>query len=203
MKSTSYELYIDTGGTFTDCIARDSQQNWHRRKVLSSSTLRGSIETWLDAQTLIISHSWEIKKDILAGYRFQLLQKIHSEIYIKSFNPANDTLILTEKLPDDFVGEKLSFEILSPEEVPILAARLITQTPLNQTLPPLHIKLGSTKGTNALLEGKGADIAFFVTRGFRDILQIGYQQRPDIFALNVVKRTHRRPGQYYSPLQQH
>ncbi|MCP4710568.1 MAG: 5-oxoprolinase, partial [Planctomycetes bacterium] len=187
MKSTSYELYIDTGGTFTDCLARDWRQNWYRRKVLSNSTLRGSIETWCDAQALKISHSWEITKDILVGYRFQLLQKVHSELYVKSFDPENDTLVLSNKLPEEFVGDKLSFEILSPEEVPIFAARLITQTPINQTLPPLYIKLGSTKGTNALLEGKGAEIAFFVTKGFQDILRIGYQQRPDIFALNVVK----------------
>src|SRR5690606_1728831 len=28
---------------------------------------------------------------------------------------------------------------------------------------------------------------FFVTRGFRDLLEIGTQQRPDLFALDIVK----------------
>ncbi|PLX46052.1 MAG: 5-oxoprolinase [Deltaproteobacteria bacterium] len=58
---------------------------------------------------------------------------------------------------------------------------------------PVHeidfIKMGSTVGTNALLERKGARTALLVTEGFRDLLEIGYQERPDIFALNVIKRS--------------
>ncbi|KPK75580.1 MAG: 5-oxoprolinase [Phycisphaerae bacterium SM23_30] len=187
MKSVSYELYIDTGGTFTDCLAKDSGDNWHRRKVLSNSALRGRILSWIDRQNLKINTAWELEKDILPGYQFRLLQKKHPRISIEKFHPHPKILTLSDKLPQKFVDQDLSFEIISPEEVPLLAARLITQTPLHETLPPVHIKLGSTKGTNALLENKGADLVFFVTEGFKDILHIGYQQRPDIFALNVVK----------------
>lgn len=49
------------------------------------------------------------------------------------------------------------------------------------------MKLGSTRGTNAILERKGARTAFLVTKGFRDLLLIGNQQRPDLFALNIQK----------------
>ena len=48
-----------------------------------------------------------------------------------------------------------------------------------------HVKMGTTVATNALLEKKGARTALLTTRGFRDALRIGYQNRPDIFALNV------------------
>lgn len=49
------------------------------------------------------------------------------------------------------------------------------------------IKLGTTVATNVLLERKGAKVAFVVTAGFGDALEIGVQARPQIFALNIVK----------------
>jgi len=42
---------------------------------------------------------------------------------------------------------------------------------------------GSTVATNALLEGKGADVVLVTTRGFADLLQIGRQNRPQLYAL--------------------
>ena len=76
-------------------------------------------------------------------------------------------LRLTKELPADFYGQKISFEIRSEEEAPVLGARLITSTPLDLDLPPIRMKLGSTKGTNALLERKGSDLVLFVTKGFQ------------------------------------
>ncbi|HEX5764549.1 MAG TPA: hydantoinase B/oxoprolinase family protein, partial [Woeseiaceae bacterium] len=49
------------------------------------------------------------------------------------------------------------------------------------------VKMGTTIATNALLERRGAETALVVTKGFADSLSIGYQNRPDIFALNIVK----------------
>jgi len=47
------------------------------------------------------------------------------------------------------------------------------------------IRMGTTVGTNALLERKGERCALIVNEGFRDILRIGYQNRPDLFALKI------------------
>jgi N-methylhydantoinase A len=47
---------------------------------------------------------------------------------------------------------------------------------------------GSTVATNALLEGKGAPVALVVTEGFRDLLRIGRQNRPDLYALHPRRR---------------
>ncbi|MFT5857861.1 MAG: 5-oxoprolinase (ATP-hydrolyzing) [Verrucomicrobiales bacterium] len=55
------------------------------------------------------------------------------------------------------------------------------------------MRVGTTRGTNALLENRGAPTALFTSPGFRDLLTIGDQRRPDLFAL----AHHRRP-----PLQQ-
>ncbi|KAK9726546.1 hypothetical protein RND81_05G222500 [Saponaria officinalis] len=49
------------------------------------------------------------------------------------------------------------------------------------------IRMGTTVATNALLERKGERIALCVTEGFRDLLQIGNQARPNIFDLSVSK----------------
>src|SRR5215510_11049210 len=48
------------------------------------------------------------------------------------------------------------------------------------------VKMGTTVATNALLERKGEPTALFVTRGFRDVLRIAYQNRPQLFARHIV-----------------
>jgi 5-oxoprolinase (ATP-hydrolysing) len=48
------------------------------------------------------------------------------------------------------------------------------------------IKIGTTVGTNALLERKGDRTVLVITKGFKDALRIGYQNRPDIFAREII-----------------
>ncbi len=45
----------------------------------------------------------------------------------------------------------------------------------------INILHGSTVATNALLERKGAKTALITTKGFKDVLQIGRQNRPDLY----------------------
>ena len=54
------------------------------------------------------------------------------------------------------------------------------------------VKMGTTVATNALLERKGEPVLLLITEGFGDLLRIGYQTRPDLFALNI-----RRPDLLY------
>ena len=49
------------------------------------------------------------------------------------------------------------------------------------------VKMGTTVATNALLERQGAPTLLVVTRGFADLLEIGYQTRPKLFALHIEK----------------
>ena len=58
----------------------------------------------------------------------------------------------------------------------------------NEPLPRGKIKslkIGTTVATNALLERKGDRTLLIITKGFGDLLQIGYQARPDLFALKI------------------
>ncbi len=49
------------------------------------------------------------------------------------------------------------------------------------------VRMGTTVATNALLERKGARTALIITKGFHDLLQIGKQNRPRIFDLEIKK----------------
>ena len=51
------------------------------------------------------------------------------------------------------------------------------------------VKMGTTVATNALLERKGDRVVLLITKGFKDALLIGYQNRPDIFARHIVLPT--------------
>ena len=50
-----------------------------------------------------------------------------------------------------------------------------------------EIRIGTTIATNALLERQGTAFAFVTTKGFKDVLRIGVQSRPDIFDLKINK----------------
>ena len=51
------------------------------------------------------------------------------------------------------------------------------------------VKMGTTVATNALLERKGDRVVLLITKGFKDALRIGYQNRPNIFARHIVLPT--------------
>jgi len=182
--SKFFNIYIDTGGTFTDCIGVDEKEKLYRIKVLSSSDLRAKIVKKISEKEFQVSDNWNLKRDILNGFAFRLMQDKYSDITIEAFDIKTKTIQLNKSIS---FSEGQNFEITSHEEAPVLGARLITQTALKEPFPGMLLKLGSTKGTNALLENKGAKTLFVVTKGFADLLKIKNQARPDIFALSVVK----------------
>jgi 5-oxoprolinase (ATP-hydrolysing) len=152
-------VWIDTGGTFTDCLAVDPQGETHRVKVLSDGTLRAKqtegrlVAPWLKG---------------LEG-----LESI-SDAFLEGFTRTQNGDIVT---------------LASGKEAPLLAAHLVTKTPLNAALPPMDMRLATTRGTNALLTRQGIPPVLFLTRGFRDLLAIGTQQRPNLFALDIPTPT--------------
>ena len=166
-----WEIWIDTGGTFTDGLARDPEGNLHRTKVLSNSRLRGLLTNGR------LAAPW-LTAPIFDGYTLRIVE--------------TDQVFTVESLGIDGlvnngrgIPENGTIDLFTHEEAPVLATRLLTQTPLNQPFPALEIRLGTTKGTNALLERKGGRVALLVTKGFSDLLKIGTQQRPDLFQLAI------------------
>lgn len=49
------------------------------------------------------------------------------------------------------------------------------------------VKMGTTVATNALLERKGERVLLVITKGFLDLLKIGYQTRPKLFDLEITR----------------
>ena len=54
-----------------------------------------------------------------------------------------------------------------------------------ETAAPLSIIHGTTVGTNALLERRGARVALVTTAGFEDLIEIGRQNRPRLYDFNL------------------
>jgi N-methylhydantoinase A len=78
---------------------------------------------------------------------------------------------------------KLRSNPLSPAEV--ILAGLDKAAVGRRKVDVVH---GSTVATNALLERKGARTAFVTTAGFEDILEIGRQNRPELYNLTPIPR---------------
>ena len=189
MKQSFYEIFIDIGGTFTDVVAYDDKQRVYRLKILSKGSLRGKIISRIGDRTYLVEENWHLEKDILKGFSFALLQQPDDVLKVETFDAHKKLLTLNREVVLSDNPDNSVFEIKTGEEAPVLAARMITQTALGAIFPAMHMRLGTTKGTNALLESKGAKSVLFTTKGFGDLLKIGTQQRPRIFSLQIPEPT--------------
>lgn len=180
--ASAWQLAADTGGTFTDCLGRAPDGTEHRVKVLSSARLRGKCTGRSGARRLSVAVEWDAPAHFLVGSTVRLDGRMLGKV------AADDTsagwIEVDADLPSDLAAEGL-VEWETGEEAPVLAARLLTGTAAGKPLPPLQLRLGTTRGTNALLEDKGAPTALFVSEGFADLCRIGDQKRPDLFALHI------------------
>lgn len=184
-------ICTDTGGTFTDCLARDPGGSLHRTKVLSTSALRGSVVRVAGQRIIEIRQQWGACEDLIAGFTLRRLDTGEELGPVTAFDASRSALQVSDDPGRHLALNRLApgtlIEVKGDEPAPILAARLVTRTPANRPLPAIHLRLATTRGTNALLERRGAELALFITEGFGDLLHIGDQSRSDIFALRIVK----------------
>ena len=97
---------------------------------------------------------------------------------------------LLAKRPDNSleVHKLLSENPERYDDAVLQGIRDLMKVPAGTALPLAEIeeiRMGATVGTNALLERKGEPTLLLTTMGFRDSLLIGYQNRPEIFALEL------------------
>src|SRR5437588_5709937 len=94
----------------------------------------------------------------------------------------------------DFVfeaeGELRIFKLASTPDDPSRAIieglrRIAAET--GSCLSEIEVVHGTTVGTNALLQRRGARTALVTTAGFEDVIEIGRQARPELYNLNAVK----------------
>lgn len=179
-----WNFWIDVGGTFTDCVARSPTGQTVQHKTLSSGVIKGRTPPNISptrhdqicdpARTNDAEHVW-------SGYsiRFGNIPATHT---VESFRFGTLHLPPGIVVPPDTV-----YELLSPESAPLVAIRYLLGCSLSDPLPPLDLRLGTTRATNALITRTGSRTALITTAGFRDVLRIGYQARPDLFALDIEK----------------
>ncbi len=178
-----WEFWIDVGGTFTDCVARSPNGSIHRAKLLSSARFPGRAYSsdghrWTDAHRTEPNGFWN-------GYRIRLYEprgEVVHQTHIANYQPG--VLELAEPIEASGFWR---YEILSSEEAPVLAVRLVLGLRRDDAIPALVMRLGTTRATNALLTRSGATTALVTTRGFGDLLEIGYQDRPRLFELSIRK----------------
>jgi len=182
MSTPIWQLWVDTGGTFTDCLACSPEGDMRRIKVLSNSSLRGTVVAVTDGR-VEVDLPYTVPADFFADMSCRVLgtdRERNVDVQASSASPV----VLTLSTLDQGMVPGAAIEFHSGEEAPILAARLATGTPLRETLPAIRMRLATTRGTNALLEEKGAAVVFCVSEGFGDLLRIGDQRRPELFARN-------------------
>ncbi len=185
-----HQFWIDVGGTFTDCLQRLPDGALRRAKVLSSGATKGTIASVAGA-AFHDPHRRHDPPHFWRGFTCTL-QNDQGEVVASSQVQEFEVATQQFQLADDLAAHLRpgqTFELSCDLAAPIIAIRWLLGLPLAQPLPPVAIRLGTTRGTNALLTRRGARTAFVTTRGFGDILRIGYQNRPKLFDLNIRKPT--------------
>ncbi len=163
----NFKFFIDRGGTFTDVYAQFTLKA--PSAALHSSFTR-SLTQVNSASSLLASLASE-------GFESKL-QNGSRIIKLLSVDPANYSDAPREAI------RRVLYEVL--QDVTFASsAKPFPSSGENFIIS--EIRMGTTIATNALLERKGIDCALLITKGFKDLLEIGYQDRPKIFDLAIKK----------------
>jgi len=97
---------------------------------------------------------------------------------------------IVAKKPDGkiIIDKLLSENSESYKDAAVAGIRRILKLKKEDKIPTdiiSSVKMGTTVATNALLERKGDRTLLLITKGFGDLLRIGYQNRPLLFDLNI------------------
>jgi 5-oxoprolinase (ATP-hydrolysing) len=96
---------------------------------------------------------------------------------------------IVAQAPDGSLSSlKLLSEDARYDDAALEGIRRVLGVPSNSPIPRdalAELRVGTTVATNALLERRGEPVVLVTTRGFRDQLRIGYQNRPKLFSLNI------------------
>ena len=190
MKQDIWRFSIDVGGTFTDCIGISPSGEERLLKLLSSGATKGLARTWTSDRSFVdpdrneVDNFWRTAKVSLAsaGDQSEWSSKV------ERFDSGSNEFFLYEAAPESLRSPNCSYELTTTLYSPVLAVHRVLGIALDGPLPRCVVHLGTTRGTNALLTRTGARTVLVTTRGFRDLLAIGDQTRPDLFALTVRKR---------------
>jgi 5-oxoprolinase (ATP-hydrolysing) len=88
---------------------------------------------------------------------------------------------------DSDTGELQVTKVLSSDQAPLEGIRALLSLGPDDPIPPSEVRMGTTLATNALLERGGCPCVLVADDGLGDLIRIGDQTRPDLFALEIEK----------------
>ncbi|HUQ68584.1 MAG TPA: hydantoinase B/oxoprolinase family protein [Planctomycetaceae bacterium] len=186
----SWQFWIDVGGTFTDCIAVAPDGPRRVIKVLSSGVTKGAALPSPERERGRLSIPTTLANrpaDFYRGYQLTWLDDGTTAVVAASSTDGELTLVVDTTAAARPGSDGGRFELSGGEEAPIVAIREALGLRLDQPIPPVDVRLGTTRGTNALLTRRGAKTGFVTTKGFADVLLIANQDRPKLFDLAIQK----------------
>tara|TARA_R100000027_G_scaffold18483_1_gene13309 strand:- start:5054 stop:8788 length:3735 start_codon:yes stop_codon:yes gene_type:complete len=170
-----WKISADTGGTFTDIVAVGPGGEVRTAKVLSTGRIRIRC-LGQEGESSIRIEVRDMPDHFLDGIKLESGQVVRRCV-------GGCLWYAGARLRGDGY-----LEIDTGMAAPVLGAHWVTHTPLTEPLPPVAMRVATTRGTNALLEGKGAPVQLFLSEGLEDLLRIGNQTRPDLFARPISPR---------------
>ena len=188
MSLPRWDFFVDTGGTFTDCLARSESGEFYRAKILSQGSLSAEVAGLEGRYQLTLSSDPDWPKCFVNGLRITVSGHDSFHARITSWEPDSLRLKVDKNLPDS-ITPGTTLKVDTPWEAPILGMKLImARLGLSMEEVRVRIRLATTRCTNTLLENKGEKPILFVTSGFADLLEIGDQRRTELFDLIPQKR---------------
>ena len=94
-----WHLWVDTGGTFTDCLALSPENVLTRVKVLSSGRLRAQLVATERPNQYELRASWSPSEGFLEGTQVSLLQGNSEPRTVQSHNVEEQRITLDLPLP--------------------------------------------------------------------------------------------------------
>ncbi len=191
-KPSAVKVWADVGGTFTDCFVIEASGDVSVTKTLSSGVTRATIAETRGERALVLGDDTfaDLPDGFWKGAHVALVQADGSASplgRVEDFSASEGLITVDRDFGPTHPSAPALIELDAAIEAPVLATHRLLGVPISETLPQVDVRLGTTRGTNALLTRTGAKTALLVTSGFGDVLQIGQQNRPDLFSLAIKK----------------
>jgi 5-oxoprolinase (ATP-hydrolysing) len=181
-------IALDTGGTFTDLVGRNPQGDICRAKIPSDGTILATIVDVSDARIgirpaagITLPPGFLIGWRVVGSHARRVVAHDAGSVTLDgafdgACDGACDDAPCVPGMPLRFAQDPHAID------APRLGLHILTGTPLGAQLPAMELRLSTTRGTNALLEGRGARVGVLVSDGLSGVVEIGDQTRPDLFA---------------------
>ena len=122
-------------------------------KVLSSGVTKGQVHERTGPRTIVDPTRSHDPAGFWNGYELRLLDadgRVVQATCVTGIDGGRSSLTTRDEL-QTAVGPGTTYELLSGEDAPVAAVRYLLGLPLEQPIPPVDVRLGTTRGTNALL----------------------------------------------------